>query len=372
MPFKSFRALFPQFNHWTYLDSAMQGLTPPAIAKAGARAIYDQVTPYASDSHSLAAGVREKIAQLLRVHPAEIALTGSTTQGLNMVASSLDIKAGDNVVVSAWEHPSNLYPWTNLQRLGVEVRLVQSNDGILRLGDYIPHVDKRTKVIAASLVSFYPGGVLDAREFASLAHANGALLVLDAAQAVGFMPVHPLDISADIIVAPSYKGLMSGHSGGFIYIRQDLLSALKPSHLYIRGAKGSHGIWGGLTDINYKLADSAALLEANTVPEATLAQMDRALTVLLELGAENIFAHSQRLAADLARGLSSLGFVVEPGAPSHIVSVRHEGAKEIEGWLKHNNVAASARRYGLRFGLYAYNNEADVARALAIIEQWRG
>ena len=371
MSFSAFRTLFPQLNQWTYLDSAMKGLTPPAFYKAASRSLTDYVWLRNETAHGLPKQVRSKIANLLGVSIDEIALTGSTTQGLNIIASSLDFKPGDNVVVSACEHPSNLYPWTNLRRLGVEVRIVPCSDGILRADEFRPYVDNNTRVVAASLITFYPGGMLDAQSFAELAHSAGALLVLDAAQAAGFVPINPKASGADVIVAPSYKGLMSGDGGGFIYIRRDLLPRLQPSHLYLRGAKGDLGIWGNLTDTNYNLVDTASLLEVNSVPDVVLAQMDKALSVLMDIGLDNIARHTQTLARELTLGLAELGFEVEPGAPSHIVCVRSPQAREIEAWLKERHILASARRYGLRFGLFAYNNEADVIKALTVLREWK-
>ena len=371
MSFSAFRTLFPQLNQWTYLDSAMMGLTPPAFCKAGSRVLNDYVWLNTVTAHALPKQVRSKIAQLLNVSVEEIALTGSTTQGLNIIASSLGFKSGDNVVVSACEHPSNLYPWTNLRNLGVEVRIVPCSDGILRADDFRPYVDNNTKVVAASLITFYPGGMLDVPGFAELAHSAGALLVLDAAQAAGFVPINPKASGADIIVAPSYKGFMSGDGGGFIYIRRDLVAKLQPSHLYLGGAKGDLGIWGSVTQTDYSLVDTALLLEVNTVPDIVLAQMDKALSVLMDLGLDNIARHTQTLATELAQGLAELGFEVEPGAPSHIVCVRTPQARDIAAWLKERHILASARRYGLRFGLFAYNNEADVVKVLGILREWK-
>ena len=369
--FNAFRTLFPQLNQWTYLDSAMLGLTPLAFCKAGNRVLNDYVWLNTETSQALPKQVRSKIAELLGVTAEEIALTGSTTQGLNIIASALDFKPGDNVVVSACEHPSNLYPWTNLRRLGVEVRVVPCSDGILRVDEFSPYVDSNTKVVAASLITFYPGGMLDVNSFAELAHSVGALLVLDAAQAAGFVPINPIATGADIIVAPSYKGFMSGHGGGFIYIRRELLPQLQPTHLYLRGTKGDLGIWGSVTDTNYSLVDTAMLLEVNTVPDVVLAQMDKALSVLMDLGVDNIARHTQTLATELALGLAELGFEVEPGAPSHIVCVRTPQARELGDWLKERHILASARRYGLRFGLFAYNNEADVTKVLSVLREWK-
>lgn len=370
MSMRVFRSLFPQLNKWTFLDSAMQGLTPPVLSKEGNRVLRDYVWLQTEDAHALPAGVKAKLASLLKVNSEEIALTGSTTQGLNIMASALPLRGGLNVVVSACEHPSNLYPWTNLRRLGVDVRLVPSADGVIRAEDFAPYVDKNTVAISASLVSFYPGGILETQSFSKLARSVGSLFIIDAAQALGFMPVYPEEIGADILVAPSYKGLMSGHGGGFIYVRQDIISLLEPSHLYIQGPKGDHGIRSGLTPPEYELADTAVRFEVNTVPDTALVQMNKALDILSGLGLENISAHSTALCGKLAQGLSDLGFMVEPAGKSHIVCIRHARAKELEVWLKQQSVYASARRFGLRFGLFAYNNQTDVDRALEVLAKW--
>lgn len=346
----------------------MQGLTPPVIARAGVRTLKHNIY-LSGENDGLSERVREKVACLCSVDRDEIAFTGSTTQGLNIVASAIKYEPGDNVVVAACEHPSNIYPWTNLRRLGVEVRLVPAVDGIIDPEEFKQYVDSRTRVIAASMVTFYPGGVTDAVSMSRLAHSVGALFVVDAAQAVGFMPVLPRDLGVDILVAPSYKGLMSGHGGGFIFIRKDIFRELVPSHLYIRGAKGDHGIWGGLTSPDYGLSDKATLFEVNSVPEVVLAQMDKALDLLLELGVQTIAVHAQSLAGKLRQGLREQGWDVEEAGESHIACIRHNHAPQLEKALAAKNIFCSARRYGLRFGLYAYNSSADIERTLFAMKE---
>ena len=277
------------------------------------------------------------------------------------------------MVVSTTEHPSNFYPWTNLRQRGVEVRLVPSSDGSLHPEDYQPFIDSRTRMVAASLVSFYPGGLLAARQLADMAHQQGAFLVLDVIQAAGILPVYPRDLGADAVTAAAYKGLMSAYGAGFLYIGQQLLSKLRPEHLYMAGVVGEYGVGGGkLTDPNYGWEQTAILFEPGVYNLAGLGQMKRALQIILGIGVEAIGTRVLGLARKLAEGALALGYQVDTPLDSlaGIVCLHLADGKGIVQYLDECGVKASARRHGLRMAFHGYNNEQDVERVLFALAEY--
>lgn len=361
-----FRQMFPTLEEVAYLDTAQRGLTPQALTDAGCRVLQDWQA--LKSNRELGAQAKAKIAKLLRVEQEEIALVSSTAQGINRVASAIAWQPGDNVVLTDSEHASNFFPWSHLRERGVELRLVPCPSGILQPEDYRTYVDSRTRAVSASLVTFYPGAWLDARKLATIAHAAGALFVVDAVQAVGILPVYPHELGADILVAAAYKGFMSAHGAGFIYVRKEVLPDLVPAHLYIFNVDGELGMIGdAYTSPEYSLRPTGARFEGGH-HAVGVAQMNVALDYILDLGVEQIAEHVSALALELGNGLVSLGYKLDtPLTPEYlrsIVCVRMAAGKELSEYLAENGVIASARRHGLRLALHAYNNMDDVRRAL--------
>lgn len=372
--FAEWRQDIDVLSRLVYLDTAQRGLTPGSVTKAGCAQLMawqDLESDYAI--RELKQTVRAGVGRLLQVDAAEIALVGSTGQGLNTVAAAFPWQSGDNVVVSTTEHPSNFFPWTNLMQRGVEVRLVPSADGSLHPEEYAPFIDARTRLVAASLVSFYPGGLLAARQLADLAHQQGAYLVLDVIQAAGILPVYPRELGADAVAAAGYKGLMSAYGAGFLYVSQQLLSRLKPMHLYVAGVIGELGITGGkLTDPNYTWRQEAALFEPGFSNLAALGQMNQALQIILDLGVERIGERVLALARQLADGAATLGYQLDTPAEhlAGIVCLRMADGKSVAQFLDEQGIKTSARRHGLRMALHGYNNEQDVEQVLAALAEY--
>lgn len=367
-----FRQMFPILKEVAYLDTAQRGLTPQAVTDAGCAVLQDWQA--LKSNRELGAQAKEKIAKLLRVEQEEIALVSSTAQGINRVASSITWEPGDNVVLADSEHASNFFPWAHLRDRGVELRLVPCPSGILQPEDYAPYVDSRTRAVAASLVTFYPGAWLNARRLADIAHAAGALFVVDAVQAIGILPVYPRDIGADVLVAAGYKGFMSAHGAGFIHVRKEILPDLVPSHLYIFNVDGELGMVGdAYTSPEYNLRPTAVRFEGGH-HAVGVAQMNRALDYILDLGVEQIAEHVSALALELGNGLVNLGYKLDtPLTPEYlrsIVCVRMADGKGLAEYLAENGVIASARRHGLRLALHAYNNMDDVKRALDVFASY--
>jgi selenocysteine lyase/cysteine desulfurase len=116
---------------------------------------------------------RRRFAALIQAHPEEITFTKNVSEGLNMVATGLDWRQGDNVVLCPQlEHPANVYPWLNLRRLGVEVRTVAPQAGAIPVEEMLARADDRTRVITASSVTFAPGFRMDLMAWGDLPGAG--------------------------------------------------------------------------------------------------------------------------------------------------------------------------------------------------------
>jgi len=172
---------------------------------------------------------RNEMASLLHAKSDEISVLSSATEGICTVAWSLDFEKGVNVVSTDADFPSVVYPWMRLGRSkGCEVRLARNYDGRVNEEDVERLVDKHTSVISISQVEYGTGQRFDLRWLSELAHSHGAILVVDATQSAGLMPIDVHADGVDALVAGGYKGLLGPFGSACLYVRADLIPRLEP------------------------------------------------------------------------------------------------------------------------------------------------
>ncbi len=374
MNFEQFRQLTPAACQHTYLETPARGLTPRPVTQAmidaaiGWQNLSDGMT-----NKPIQERVIQKIAQTLSAQASEIVLTNSTADGFNIFANAIRWKPTDNVVISDCEHPANFYPWLHLRRLGVDVRVVPSKKGIIDPKAIAAAMDDNTKFVAASLVTFYPGALLDCTAISRLAKKHHAYFVADAIQAFGFIPLNPREMGIDVLSSAAYKGLMSPYGSGFLYVAEEVLADLIPSQL-----TPSSTVREGSTlfpEEDYTYVHTASCLQPAPNHLAGLAAMDAGLDLLIEIGVENIKTHIQSLTRALNDGLNEIGFttdlVTSDPTLSHIITVQRQDAKDLVAYARQHNLFISPRRDGIRFGFHAYNNMDDVEQAIAVLKKYQ-
>ena len=177
--------------------------------------------------------VRSKAAVLLGASPEEIALIHNTTEGMNLIASSLDLDSGDEVIVADHEHPSGTVPWQYWQE-PKGVKLVRPTLPILPndpgeiVEVYRRAITPRTRVISMCHVVNTNGMILPVRQVAEMARPRGILVAVDGAQAPGMIEVDLADLGCDFYAASSHKWLFSPKGVGVFYARQASQPLLKP------------------------------------------------------------------------------------------------------------------------------------------------
>jgi cysteine desulfurase/selenocysteine lyase len=223
-----------------YLDSANTSQKPQLVLKAmdayyrHANANIHRATHVLSErATALYEGARAKAASFINARdPHEIVLTKGTTDGINLVAQSYGrsmLRAGDEIVISWLEHHSNIVPWQLLcEQTGAVLRVVPINDaGEIDLDAYVGLLSPRTRIVAVSHVSNALGTINPIGPIVEQAHARGAVVLVDGAQAIPHLPVDVQALDCDFYVFSSHK--MFGPTGvGVLYGRRSLLDAMPP------------------------------------------------------------------------------------------------------------------------------------------------
>ena len=236
---------------------------------------------------------REKIRTFLHARStAEIVFTRGTTEGLNLIASSFCeamMKEGDEVIVSAVEHHSNIVPWQlQATRRGIRLQVIPMNDeGVLDMAAFEALFNEHTRLVSVSHVSNVLGTVNPVRQMAAIAHAHGVPIVVDGAQSAPHFTVDVQDIDCDFFVLSGHK--MYGPTGiGVLYGREEWLERLPP---YQGGGEMiEHVSWTKTTFEHPPLK-----FEAGTPDYIASHGLATAIDYMEQLGMENIQAHEQEL-----------------------------------------------------------------------------
>lgn len=224
----------------------------------------------------------------------EIVFTRGTTESLNLVASSFGERfmgEGDEVIISAMEHHSNIVPWQLLQeRKSIRLRVIPINDcGELLLDEYEKLFNKRTRIVAVTHVSNVLGTVNPVKQIAAVAHAHGVPVLVDGAQSVPHIAVDVQDMDCDFFVFSGHK--VYGPTGiGVLYGKESLLNELPP---YQGGGEMIKNVHFEHTEYE----DAPLRFEAGTPDYVGAHALAAAIDYVSALGMENIAAHEHSLLA---------------------------------------------------------------------------
>jgi L-cysteine/cystine lyase len=355
----TFRAQFPVLDRLSYLNAGTEGPIPRAAAEA-ARVRIDVETDsgrcgrqYFEELMGLRDGARAGYASALGCSPSEVALTGSTTDGVNTVIGGLDLREGEEILTSDQEHPGLLAPLARARRRhGVKVRVVP-------FAEIAGEVSGETRLIACSHVSWVGGEVADVPALI----ATGVPLLLDAAQALGAVPVDVNALGCDFYAASGQKWLCGPEGSGCLYVRPERLDELLvPWPGY-----------GSLADAHDALesdwAEGVARLDHGFPAGLRSAWALASLAVFETAGWDWVHARAVSLAAWLADALSSRGLEVRPRGPSTLVSwTAGDADAEVARLAGEGVVVRSIPAFGLvRASVGAWTSEEELERLVSLV-----
>ena len=226
---RDYRPDFFDFSPTVYLNCAYQGPFPRATAARIEQAVQlechpDRLLP--QEYFDLPDRVRARFARLVGADPQEIAITNSATQGIGIVATGLDLKAGDEIIISSRNFPANIFTWLHLRRRGVRVRVIRPAGDHVTPAEVEAELSPHTRVVALDWVSYTSGARLNLTALADLAHGRGALLVVDGTQGVGAVPLDLHETPVDALAVAAYKWLLGPYGTGFLYLRPEVQERL--------------------------------------------------------------------------------------------------------------------------------------------------
>lgn len=293
------RSQFNILDGMTFMNNGTEGPVPRVVLEANER-YFREIAENPSNNYRREEvdAVRAVVARFVGAEAGEIALTRSTTEGMNIFAHGLDWKAGDEVIYCTHEHGGGIGVYTTLaKRVGVKPVVIeipsppQSVDQIVGL--YEKAITPRTRVIMVSHITYVTGLVTPVKELAELAHRRGLLISVDGAHPLGLMDLNLKDMSVDHYAAAGQKWLMCGTGTGVCYIKRDVQDRVWP----LMGPPGDPKAG----------AKKYEAFGQRDVPSAL--GMTAAVELQVAIGKGNIEARARALSARFRAGLSDISGV---------------------------------------------------------------
>ena len=315
--------------------------------------------------------LRDKLAGMLRVTSDEIAITRNTSEGTNVVVKGVDLKPGDEVLITDHNHPSNNDSWkVRAQREGFTVSSLTVRVPAASREELISQIEKavtpRTRVIAVTHVTSTTGIMYPAREIAEIARRRGIWMHLDGAQSFAALDVNLKEIGCDSYSASAHKWLMGPLEAGVLFVRSERIPSVWPSI-----------VTAGWTD---HLKGARKLEVYGQRDDPRIVALESAVDFALLIGMSAIESRMRFLATSLKEQLSQIAGVrlktnLEPELSGGVVKadISRVPTKQAYDalWSEHRISIAmtpSGDSQGLRFSPHIYNSRQEIQRTVDAVK----
>ncbi len=313
----------------------------------------------------------ERLAGLLNTTPDRFAYLTNAADATATVANGIAWQPGDNVVLVQGEYPSFVLPWLQLARFGVETRFAEPNGMATDIDAIEEVIDDHTRAVVISHVDFNSGYRNDLATIGILAHSHGALFVVDASQSLGAIPVDVTAWGIDALVCVGYKWLLAAHGIAVLFVSESAQEQIAPT------APGRYSVRSGWPFPNYELdwAGSAIRYQGGALNWIGVCALAESLGLLTELGKDWIATRVLELTDRLIDHLDTVPVEVTSNRdPDHRASYLTFTLGSIERTMPWSTLGARRgvlRRRGgrVRVGTHFWNDQSDLDRLMALIEQ---
>jgi len=313
-------------------------------------------------------------AKLINAKPSEISYIPNTSTGENLVVNGLGVTKFDgNVVTDTLHFDGALVHLLELQKQGLDLRVVKPRDYRIDIKDLERVVDNKTKLIEISLVTMYNGYQHDLKAVCDLAHAHGAMVYADIVQAAGAVPIDVQASGLDFAACSSFKWLMGDFGLGFLYASEKAMQRIQRSQWGYHSTSAMTGHFPPFDpeadkgSVSWTLSNNASgMFEVGSIGGSVQASVGSSLEYILALGVENIQAHRQPLLKKMREEIPRLGhtLVTPPESTSPIITFGTKDGAAVQKKLAAANVNVRVSTYWFRLSPSVYNDLHDIDRLL--------
>lgn len=368
----SVRADFPSVARETYLNSA--AMHPVGSFAANAmKSVIDYRLLGAGDGRAdfnarQQEELKKKFGAMINATASEIAYTANTSDGENIVVMGLDLaKQKGNIVIDELHFTTSLYMYKELEKKGVELRIVKHKNWKIDPEDMARAIDKNTRLVSMALVSNVNGFMHDAKAVSAIAHARGALVFADIIQAVGAVPVDVKAAGIDFASSGTYKWLMGERGIGFLYVRDDLQGTVLPTTRYGHRQVSNFN----RAQLSWEPLPGAARYETGGIPVILAAGVNAGIDYVNKCGLANIRTHAKQLTDRLQTELPPLGY--KPLTPREtetpIVAFEVKDAPATTKMLQAGKIVGTVigNENRIRLAVSVFNTHDDIDRVVAVL-----
>ncbi|TKX55398.1 aminotransferase class V-fold PLP-dependent enzyme [Halorubrum sp. SP3] len=367
---RELRADVPALGDAAYFNFGAHGPSPEYVVEAAASFIEEhEYGSAATDPYEHAfetyERVRERIAAFVGAAPEEVALTESTTDGITRVAGAIDWEPGDVVVRTDLEHPAGVLPWQRLEREGIEVRVLETEDGRVDREEYAEAVAD-ARLVCFSAITWTHGTRLPVADLVEVANDAGAFTLVDAVQSPGQVPMDVHEWGADAVAAAGHKWTLGPWGAGFLYVDRDAAADLAPRAVGYRSVEDPTG-----EAIEFKPA--AGRLEVGTTTAAAHVGLAEALDAIDAVGLDAIESRIESLTDRLKAGVPDDRLLSPRSYESGLVTIDVDDPEATVERLADDDIVVRSLPHpdGVRASVHAVSTEAEIDRLIdALDAEW--
>jgi selenocysteine lyase/cysteine desulfurase len=361
---------FPALARMTYLNTAAESIPPLCVEQAVNEYLRDKALGMRGrDGHfAQVEKCRAVCARLLNLAPAEVSFCSCSSEAYNLLASALQLRDSDEVVVTDIDFPAGITPWMRAAN-PPSLQVWKADRGELVLEELSRLLGPKTRLVQVSLVSFYSGHRIAWEPFHQMVRslAPDAVIAVDITQAFGRIPI-PCH-NADIIISSTHKWTLGIHGGCVIGVPAASAQRLTTT------AGGWYHLLNAFDSDRFERAVSkkgAASFSVGMPNFVSLYALGASLSYLESMGIENICAHADPLTKQVDKGLRSLGLTPlcewRPNNPTGIVAFKHEQSATFHAALDAEQIHVMHQAGRIRIAIHGYNTQDDVSRLLSVLE----
>ncbi|VAW09674.1 Cysteine desulfurase [hydrothermal vent metagenome] len=361
-----------------WVNAAHQGPLPRRAAKAVAEMVRWKTQPHHLASSAVFSDLpdrlRSELAALVGAQTSEIVLANSASYGLHLVANGLELGAGDEVIVAANDFPSDILPWTRLERYGVKVNALRPTGSVLSADEVAAAITPSTRVVCLTWVHSFSGQVIDLDAIGEVCRANDALFVVNGSQGIGGIPIAVTDHPIDALISVGHKWLCGPYATGFCWLGPRVADRIQPTKRYWLSGLSTDDVSRPDYDISaFSQSDTGKYDIFATANFFNFSAFAESVTLINSVGVDTIYEHNQALTGQLVAGIDASQYeVLDRGNPERLSSIvfLRPLDRSMEQTAKHLRQAKVdfALRVGLfRVSPHLYNTADDIDRVLAVL-----
>jgi selenocysteine lyase/cysteine desulfurase len=366
---REIRSRFKIFQRTIYLNTCSQGALSDAVENGMNEFLWswhEQGSPWETWVERYEAA-RTAFAKFIHASPDEVAIVTSVSAGINGIASALNFRERNKVVMGEFEFPTMGHVWLAQQTRGADVQFAKAEGNTIPAANYERLIDRSTLIVPLTHVCFKNGFRTQVSIMEKMAHRAGALVMLDDYQDCGTRPVDVKAMNLDFYVAGTLKYLLGPPGLAFLYVRKELIPSLSPS---VTGWFGQANPFA-YNPQHFELSPTARRFESGSPSVPNVYGAMPGFQMLQEIGMENIAGHVENLTQSLLSRARDLGILAktEAGSLGPLVVLQCQDSGQLLQRLAQSGIVASNRFDGLRISFHVYNTLDDVDAVVEVLRK---